>query len=93
VTPCPIRLTKRTKSGIVVTVSGRHVVNSSLGRINACFSGKLCYNAERYGSSETQWLITSGQSCGGADVEFLGENASGHVVGYAFLKVANKYCP
>ncbi len=92
VTPCPLRLTRHTKAGIVVTVSGPGVVNSYLGRINGCFNGHLCYNAERVGSSETQWLITSGPSCGGADVEFEGVNASGGKVGYFFLKVANKYC-
>jgi len=93
VTPCPIRLTRHTKAGIVVTVSGPHVVNSYLGRINGCFSGRTCYNAERVGSSEVQWLITSGDACGGADVEFVGVNARGKDVGYFFLKVANKYCP
>jgi hypothetical protein len=93
VAPCPVRLTKHTKSGIVVTVSGPGVVNSYLGKLNGCFSGKLCYNAERYGSSQTQWLITSGTHCGGADVEFDGVNASGGVVGYFFLKVSNRYCP
>jgi hypothetical protein len=93
VTPCPIRLTKRTKKGIVVTVSGPGVVNSSLGRINSCFSGYQCYYIERYGSSQVEWLITSGKACGGADVEFYGEDGGGNEVGYFFLKVANKYCP
>ncbi|MGA8576146.1 MAG: hypothetical protein WB609_10780 [Candidatus Cybelea sp.] len=92
VAPCPVRLTRHTKSGIIVTVSGPGVVNSYLGRINGCFNGRRCYNAERVGSSETQWLITSGRSCGRADVEFDGVNASGGRVGYYFLKVANKYC-
>ncbi|MGC1381601.1 MAG: hypothetical protein WA814_11340 [Candidatus Baltobacteraceae bacterium] len=68
------------------------MVNSYLGKINGCFNGYVCYNAEREGSSETQWRITSGQSCGAADVEFDGINASGGTVGYFFLKVANKYC-
>src|SRR5215469_14978672 len=49
VLPCPIRLTRYTKTGIVVTVSGPAVVNSYLGRINSCFNGRLCYNAEREG--------------------------------------------
>ena len=93
VTPCPIRLTRHTKPGIVVTVSGPGVVNSYLGALNGCFNGHLCYNAEREGSSETQWRITSGTSCGGADVEFIGVDAHGAKVGYFFLKVANKYCP
>lgn len=93
VTPCPIRLTKRTKSGIVVTVSGPGVVNSVLGTIQSCFSGQNCYNAERYSSSKTQWLITSGAYCGGADLEFDGQNARGHRVGYFFLGIDNKYCP
>lgn len=93
VTPCPIRLDRHTKRGVVVTVGGHRVVNSYLGRINACIGSKLCYYAERYGSSETEWLITPGRDCGNADVEFMGENADGKVIGYAFLKVSNRYCP
>jgi hypothetical protein len=93
VSPCPIRLTKHTKRGIVVTVSGPGVVSSDLGQITSCFSGKICYNAERRGNSQTEWRITSGQYCSAADVEFRGYNTSGALVGYFFLKVANKYCP
>ena len=93
VKPCPVHLNKHTKSGVIVTVKGPGVVNSYLGKINGCFNGQLCYNAERYGSSETKWLITPGQACGSADVEFDGVNASGSEVGYFFLKVANHYCP
>jgi hypothetical protein len=92
VTPCPVRLTRHTKPGIVVTVSGPGVVNSYLGKINGCFSGHLCYNLEREGSSETQWRITSGPYCGRADVEFDGVNASGQRVGYFFLGLRNRYC-
>ena len=93
VTPCPIKLNRHTKSGIVVTVSGPGVVNSALGSITSCYSGHLCYNAERDGSSQTRWLITSGKYCGGAILEFTGENARGRRVGYAFLEIANDYCP
>lgn len=93
VAPCPIRLTRHTKSGIIVTVSGPGVTSSYLGELNACFSGKLCYYAERVGSSETEWLFTSGKACGGADVELYGVNASGQKIGYAFLKLTNRYCP
>jgi hypothetical protein len=73
-------------------VTGPGVVGSYLGRINACFNGRTCYNAEREGTSETQWRITSGRSCGRADVEFEGTNANGGTVGYFFLKVVNTYC-
>jgi hypothetical protein len=93
VAPCPILLNRQTKSGIVVTVSGPGVVNSALGTITSCYSGHLCYYAERDGNSETQWLITPGTSCGKATVEFMAENARGKRVGYAFLEIANKYCP
>lgn len=93
VTPCPIRLTKHTKSGIIVTVSGPRVVNSALGRIQSCYSGYTCYNVGREGGSQTQWLITSGRYCGRAILEFMGENARGKGVGYAFLEIANRYCP
>jgi hypothetical protein len=93
VKPCPVHLNRHTKDGIVVTVKGPGVVNSYLGKLNGCHNGQLCYNAERYGSSYTKWLITPGQSCGNADVEFDAVNASGGEVGYYFLKVANKYCP
>jgi hypothetical protein len=93
VEPCPVRLTRHTKAGIVVTVSGPGVANSYLGKINGCFGSKLCYNAEREGSSQVQWRISSGRACGGADVEFNGVNASGGKVGYFFLRVSNRYCP
>jgi hypothetical protein len=93
VAPCPIKLTKHTKDGIVVTVSGPKVVSSDLGSIKSCFNAQNCYNAQRYGSSQTQWLITSGSSCSGADVEFDGFNAHGQRTGYFFLGVKNKYCP
>lgn len=92
VKPCPVHLNIHHTDGIVVTVKGPGVVNSYLGRINGCHNGRLCYNAERYGSSYTKWLITPGQACGTADVEFDAVNASGGEVGYYFLKVANKYC-
>lgn len=92
VAPCPVRLGKHNKSGVVVTVSGPHVVNSYLGRINGCYSGKTCYNAERYKNSQLKWLITPGQFCGGADVEFDGVNKNDKVRGYYFLKVNNKDC-
>jgi hypothetical protein len=93
VAPCPIRLTRHTKSGIVVTVSGPRVFNSALGTIQSCYSGHICYYIARYGSSQTQWLITSGGYCDRATLEFDGENARGKRVGYAFLEIANKYCP
>jgi hypothetical protein len=93
VTPCPVRLTRHTKRGIVVTVSGPGVVNSYLGHITSCFSGQICYNAERKGTSQVKWRITSGAYCSAADVEFDGVNARGATVGYFFLKVTNKYCP
>lgn len=93
VSPCPLRLTRHTKSGFVVTVSGPHVINSYLGRLNFCIGDKLCYNAEREGSSQVQWRITSGRDCGNADVEFVGVDENDHEVGYAFLDLKNKYCP
>jgi hypothetical protein len=91
VAPCPIQL--NAKSGIVVTVSGPGVVKSALGTIQSCYSGQTCYYAARDGSSKTQWLITPGPVCGGAILEFNGENARGKRVGYTFLEINNKYCP
>jgi hypothetical protein len=85
-------LTKHTRDGIVVTVSGPGVVSSHLGTIKGCFSGYTCYKTKREGGSETQWRITSGRYCGRADVEFDGVNASGEQVGYFFLGVRNKRC-
>ncbi len=93
VTPCPIRLTRRTKQGILVTVSGPGVVNSYLDKLNGCFSGKLCYNIQREGSSQVQWRVTPGTACGGASIEFDGVNVSGGEVGHFFLRVSNRYCP
>jgi hypothetical protein len=93
VKPCPVHLNAHTKSGIVVTVKGHGVVSSDLGKLTSCFNGRICYNAERYGSSERKWLITPGSSCGSADVEFDAFDANGREVGYFFLKVSNRYCP
>lgn len=93
VKPCPVHLSIHTLSGVIVTVKGPGVKSSYLGKLNGCFNGKLCYNAERYGSSETKWVITSGSSCGSADVEFDAVDANSGQVGYFFLKVANHYCP
>jgi hypothetical protein len=93
VTPCPITLTRRTKPGFVVTVSGPGVVNSYLGGLNFCVHHQLCYIAEREGSSQTKWRITSGRYCGNADIKFSGVNAGNTEVGHAFLQVANRYCP
>lgn len=90
--PCAIKLTRRTKAGIVVTVRGPHVVNSYLDQLNGCLNLKNCYNAEREGSSQTQWRITPGEACGGANVEFDGVNGQGTEVGHAFLKVDNRFC-
>lgn len=92
VTPCPVKLNKNTKDGVVIAVGGKGVVDSQIGRISGCFNGKTCYNAAREGSSNTQWRITSGASCGTADVEFDGMDSQGKQVGYFFLKIANKYC-
>ena len=91
VAPCPIRLTD--KSGIVVTVTGPKVVNSALGDIQSCYSGHICYYAKRLGGSGTQWVIMPGKRCGGATLEFTGEDAHAKQVGYAFLEIANRYCP
>jgi hypothetical protein len=93
VTPCPITLTRRNKAGVVVTVGGPGVVNSYLTKLNSCFNHKICYNAQREGSSQVQWRISPGLACGAADIEFVGIDAGSQEVGHAFLKSANKYCP
>lgn len=93
VMPCPVRLTRHTKQGVLLTVTGPGVVNSYLDELNGCFSGKLCYNIERDGSSQIQWRLTSGKACGGASIEFDGVGASGREVGHFFLRVSNSYCP
>lgn len=92
VKPCPVHLNMHTQS-VTVRVKGPGVVQSYLGKLNGCFNGQLCYNAERKGNSELKWVITPGSSCGSADVEFDGMDADGGQVGYFFLKVANHYCP
>jgi hypothetical protein len=93
VAPCPTVLTKDTKPGIVVTVSGSGVVDSVVEKLRACSNDKICYNLSRAGSGLTQWRVTSGRACGVADVKFFGLDSAHNKVGYAFLKVANKYCP
>jgi hypothetical protein len=93
VVPCPIALTEDTKSGIVVTVSGSGVVDSVVEKLSACSNGKVCYKLNRADSSLTQWRVASGRACGVADIKFFGLDSAHNRVGYAFLKVANKYCP
>lgn len=93
VDPCPIRLTRHDKSGVVVTVGGPHVAISYLTRLNSCASGKFCYYIERDGNSNVKWLVTPGKDCGGADIKFIGDNGGGEEIGYAFLRVKNTYCP
>ena len=73
--------------------SGPGVDKSYLEDLNDCFKRQLCYNAQRDGSSQTQWLMTSGTACGRAEVEFTGVNADDWEVGHAFLKLTNRYCP
>ncbi len=93
VTPCPVRLTKHTEDGIIVTVKGRHVADSEIGHIYSCYNGHTCYVADRVVGSGTEWKILSGPSCGGAIVEFDAMNAHASEIGEFFLKVNNKYCP
>jgi hypothetical protein len=93
VAPCPIVLTKDTKSGIVVTVSGPGVVDSVVEKLRTCSNDKVCYNLNRAGSGLTQWRLTSGRACGVADIRFFGLDSAHNKVGYAFLKATNKYCP
>ena len=93
VTPCPITLTRRNKGGVVVTVSGPGVNASYLEELNACFSHKICYNAQRQGSSAVQWRISPGLVCGAADIQFDAYAGASQLVGDAFLKSTNEYCP
>jgi hypothetical protein len=93
VTPCPVRLTRRTKQGVVITVDAPHIASSKIGGFSSCFTSGNCYNIERLGGSQTQWLITSGQICGDALVEFHAMNDRGHRIGEYYLLVYNNYCP
>lgn len=93
VTPCPITLTKNTKPGITVTVNGRDVFDSVLEKLTRCSNGELCYDLNRTGSGLTQWRVSSGRTCGVAHIKFFGLDSRHNRVGYAFLKVTNKYCP
>ncbi len=92
-TPCPVLLTADTKDGIVVTVKGRHVADSAIGKMTSCFNADHCYNVARVGSSRTQWLFTSGPACGDALVKFRARNADGRRIGIYYLEVSNTYCP
>jgi hypothetical protein len=92
VTPCPILLTNHTKPGVVVTVGGPDVVDS-IAQKRACEDGKLCYNINRANSGLTQWRITSGRNCAVADIKFFGLDSAHKKMGYAFLRITNKYCP
>lgn len=93
VDPCPVVLTEYTRAGIVVTVKGQHVADSKLGRFASCFNNEHCYDAERIDSSQTQWRITSGPSCGDALVKFRALSSRGRRIGFFYEEISNKYCP
>jgi hypothetical protein len=89
VTPCPVRLTsKNGMTGVVVTVTGPGI--TAADTYPPSWTCSVC-NIARLGSTWLQFTIKSGTYCGTQEVTFAGVN--GPIVGYAYLRVKNKYCP
>jgi hypothetical protein len=90
VTPCPVKLTKKTrKKGVVVTVGGPGVAEAGI-YYDSCYP--KCYYTND-GSSYLMYVIKSGPYCGDGRMGFNAVNASGQPVGDGYLEVVNKYCP
>jgi hypothetical protein len=91
-TPCPVKLNKKDKGTVTVSVKGPGVVYVVPIASDCIGSGSVC-NLSRDGSEPTQFVISSvrGENrCGGGWVVF--EGASGGAVGTATVHVVNKYC-
>lgn len=92
VTPCPIRLMRKTrKTGIVVTVVGAGVVSASVapgecgaGSTNGCNATPI---------TATKFQITSGSACVTNELTFSAYKTSNQLIGYGYLRVFNRYCP
>jgi hypothetical protein len=93
-TPCPVKLNKKDKGTVTVSVDGPGVVYVVPIASDCIGSGSVC-NLSRDGSEPTQFVISSvrGENrCGRAWVVFEGVTASGSAVGTATVDVVNKYC-
>jgi hypothetical protein len=90
VTPCPVKLTKKTrKTGVVVTVGGPGVAETGI-YYNACYPRCSLAPVTVY---SLQYVVTSGLYCGKGRVGFNAVKANGQPVGDGYLEVENKYCP
>jgi hypothetical protein len=97
ISPCPLVLPKKTKGYAVFFVTGPGVINTYLNNDTEGFcynkeGGEVCY-LENLGSPPNYWQASSGTVCGKAKpVTFSAFGVNG-LIGYAYLKVINKYCP
>jgi hypothetical protein len=92
--PCPVKLTKKDKGSVIVTIEGPGVAIATPIASDCVGSGSVC-NVSRYGSEPTEFVISSviGENvCGKAWVVFEGLTASGGAIGTATVEVINKYC-
>jgi hypothetical protein len=92
--PCPVKLNKKDKGTVTVSVEGPGVVYVVPIASDCVGSASVC-NLSRDGSEPTQFVISSvrGENlCGRAWVVFEGVTASGGAVGTATVDVVNKYC-
>ncbi len=93
-TPCPVKLNKKDKGTVTVSVEGPGVVYVVPIASDCVGSASVC-NLSRDGSEPTQFVISSvrGENlCGKAWVVFEGVTATGGAVGTATFDVVNKYC-
>lgn len=99
VSPCPLVLSKRNGGLAQFSVTGPGVVTTYVWNFQVssyCYDrqfAKICY-VQNLGSPPTSWQATSGPACGQARrIHFSGYDASGVLVGRAYLEVINRDCP
>jgi hypothetical protein len=93
-TPCPVKLTRKDKGSVIVTVGGPGVVIATPIASDCVGSGSVC-DLTRDGSQLTEFVISSAKGenlCGRAYVVFEGLNASEGAIGTATVEVINRYC-
>jgi hypothetical protein len=93
VSPCNVKLTEKTQSGVVVTVGGGDVTGAKVVNGGECYGSKGICSIQHIGHSNSlHYRVASGPSCGKTTVTFEAfQNERWQ--GYAYLEVRNKYCP
>lgn len=92
VKPCPVKLTKHSKHGIAVTVSGPGVTTSGASSGTCKPNSDACFFIDSTSSFTTWTILPNVDACGKGYATFQGFAGSTEVGEYS-VKVINKYCP